>query len=62
MMIPDAPWIREAERRGTDYMYEFLGLTAEETEDPDEEYGDEPSDYDLEVGFDPYEGCYTFDC
>lgn len=24
-MIPDAPWIREAEERGTDYMYEYLG-------------------------------------
>lgn len=21
--IPDAPWITETERRGTDYMYEF---------------------------------------
>lgn len=26
-----------------------------EDEDPD-------YDYDLEVGFDPYEGCYSFDC
>lgn len=28
------------------------------TEDEDEEL----SDWDLEIGFDPYEGCYTFDC
>ena len=37
MTIPDAPWIREAERRGTDYMYEFLGFSLEEPEDPDDE-------------------------
>ena len=23
---------------------------------------EEPSDYDLEMGFDPYLGCYTDDC
>jgi hypothetical protein len=40
MYVPDAPWIREAERRGTDYMYEFLGLTEEEPEDPDDEDDD----------------------
>ena len=32
----------------------------EDEEDP--EGWDEPSDYDLEVGFNPYEGCYDFDC
>lgn len=58
-MIPDAPWIREAEARGTDYMYEYV-YGSEEPED--EEYDEDPCDYDLEVGFDPYEGCYTFDC
>ena len=30
----------------------------EETDECDEE----PSDYDLEIGFDPYLGCYTEDC
>lgn len=59
-MIPDAPWIREAEARGTDYIYEYV-YGPEEPEDY-EEYDEEPCDYDLEVGFDPYEGCYTFDC
>ena len=64
MMIPDAPCISEAESRGTDYMYEFVFGSGDDDEDPDEyeEYDDEPCDYDLEVGFDPYEGCYTFDC
>lgn len=23
---------------------------------------DEPDDWDREMGFDPYEGCYTYDC
>lgn len=31
--------------------------------DPEDEepYWDEPS-WDLDEGFDPYEGCYTWDC
>ena len=32
-MIPDAPWIREAEARGTDYMNEYLGYEPEGEED-----------------------------
>ena len=36
MKIPDAPWIREAERRGTDYMYEWIwGEAVESDEDSD---------------------------
>lgn len=32
-------------------------------EDEDEEVEDyDCEDWDLEVGFDPYEGCYTYDC
>lgn len=26
------------------------------------EYDDEPEDIDDDFGFDPYEGCYTYDC
>ena len=26
------------------------------------EYDDEPMDIDDDCGFDPYEGCYTYDC
>lgn len=33
--IPDAPWIREAESRGTDYMYGFV--YGEENDDEEEE-------------------------
>lgn len=33
-MIPDAPWIREAEARGTDYMEDWL-WGEEEEEDGD---------------------------
>jgi hypothetical protein len=29
--------------------------------DGEEDYGDEP-DFDLEMGFDPYLGCYSDDC
>lgn len=28
----------------------------------EEDWDDEPDDIDSDEGFDPYEGCYTFDC
>lgn len=28
----------------------------------DDEEFEEPDDIDLDFGFDPYEGCYTYDC
>ena len=28
----------------------------------DDSWDDEPADIDDDCGFDPYEGCYTFDC
>jgi len=34
--IPDAPWIQEAESRGTDYVEEWLGYDSEEEEDEDD--------------------------
>ena len=33
MNIPDAPWIREAEARGTDYVEDWLWGTEEEEDD-----------------------------
>ena len=30
--------------------------------DPEEEDDDEPADIDSDEGFDPYEGCCTWDC
>ena len=30
--------------------------------DPEGEGSDEPADIDNDCGFDPYEGCYTWDC
>ena len=30
--------------------------------DPEGEGSDEPADIDSDEGFDPYEGCYTWDC
>lgn len=51
---------------------ELLGKTADltwdETDevvafyDPEEESCEEPADIDDDCGFDPYEGCYTYDC
>ena len=35
MLIPDAPYIREAEARGTDYMYEWMYGRYEDDEDED---------------------------
>ena len=37
--IPDAPYIREAEQRGCDYMYEYV--YGHEVEDEDEESEEE---------------------
>ena len=36
----------------------------EEPDSCDDDYWDdfEPDDIDSDEGFDPYEGCYTFDC
>lgn len=31
-------------------------------ESDDDIWGDEPDDIDDDCGFDPYEGCYTYDC
>jgi hypothetical protein len=28
----------------------------------EEDFDDEPADIDDDCGFDPYEGCFTFDC
>lgn len=28
----------------------------------DDEVPEEPEDFDLEIGFNPYDGCYDFDC
>ena len=30
--------------------------------EPDEDEPDEPGDIDSDEGFDPYAGCFTYDC
>lgn len=40
----------------------FDTQTFEVEEEDWEDWDDEPSDWDLECGFDPYEGGYTWDC
>lgn len=37
----------------------YEDFSGEEYDDP---YDDEPADIDDDCGFDPYEGCFTFDC
>lgn len=37
MQIPDAPYIREAEARGTDYMYDWVYGQYEDDEDDEYE-------------------------
>ena len=49
------PW--PAPCKDTDYDCDY----EEEVEFPDDEFGDCDS-YDLEVGFNPYDGAYDFDC
>lgn len=44
-----------------------IAYLLEDYEEPEPEYDsddwdEEPSDYCDDLGFDPYEGCYTFDC
>lgn len=38
-------------------------LWDEQAEDNfDDDFPEEPEDFDLEMGFNPYDGCYDFDC
>lgn len=39
-----------------------MTITCEEFYDDTEDWDYEPDEYDLEMGFDPYEGGYTWDC
>ena len=41
---------------------EILREIAEEDEDEDEDEDEIPYDYDDEMGFNPYLGCYDYDC
>lgn len=54
MQIPDAPWIREAERRGTDYMYEFI-FGKYYRDDEDDDWDDEDDEDDEDEYDDDYE-------
>ena len=40
-----------------DYCYK-----REKAQEANGDFDDEPSDDQLEMGFDPYAGCYTYDC
>ena len=49
------------QEEGEDYPHcHFDGYGKAPCEEDD--WDDEPADIDDDCGFDPYEGCYTFDC
>lgn len=52
------------ERPSCHYTDRRFPAPCEEPEDDyaDEAWDDEPDDIDSDEGFDPYEGCFTFDC
>jgi len=55
--------IRFEDCGASNYWSESYYFCEEQEPDWDEEYFDEEyCDSDLEMGFDPYEGCYTYDC
>ena len=43
---------------------EYYEMTDDDVPEDWDEWraGDEPADIDNDCGFDPYEGCYTWDC
>jgi hypothetical protein len=45
-----------------DCSLELMREAADALASNEEDYDDEPDDWDREMGFDPYEGCYTYDC
>lgn len=43
-------------------VYDKTGEVVAECEEPENYDCSEPDDIDDDCGFDPYEGCYTYDC
>lgn len=56
--------IGECDRCGNHYQWheEYTLTGYRDLEQTDDESEDEPADIDDDCGFDPYEGCYTYDC
>jgi hypothetical protein len=58
----------EAAKTLAEYTGKEASLVWDETSEevayfePAEEFSDEPADIDDDCGFDPYAGCYTYDC
>lgn len=52
------------EDKANEVALEIEGYTFDWSEigEDEKDWDDEPSDWDREMGFDPYEGCYTWDC
>ena len=54
---------KDANRLGFDCIYILNSLTGEIIAELSAEQEDDfDGDWDREMGFDPYEGCYTWDC
>jgi len=43
-------------------VWDETGEVIADCEEPESYECDEPADIDDDFGFDPYEGCYTYDC
>ena len=56
--------IGECDHCGTHYQWqeEYVLAGYRDLEQTHDENEDEPDDIDDDCGFDPYEGCYTYDC
>lgn len=48
--------------RSVSLVWDETGEEVAYSDPPEECSDDEPADIDDDCGFDPYEGCYTYDC
>ena len=57
-----AKTIGEYADRSVSLVWDETGEEIAYSNPPEEYFEDEPIDIDDDCGFDPYEGCFTFDC
>ena len=54
--------IGEHADRSVSLVWDETGEEVAYSDPPEKCFEDEPDDIDDDCGFDPYEGCYTYDC
>ena len=57
-----AKTIGEYADRSVSLVWDETGEEVAYSDPPEKCFEDEPDDIDDDCGFDPYEGCYTYDC